>query len=74
MRRLAAAATFLPKGVGRIRRPRSAGSIRGRPRYADERVPLLSAVMPDGDGVLRARWQAAQSLNDSVQGLRHSNE
>lgn len=24
--------------------------------YADERHPLLSAVMPDPDGVLRARW------------------
>ncbi|MFF6786298.1 hypothetical protein [Streptomyces sp. NPDC012510] len=23
---------------------------------ADERAPLLTAVMPDGDGVVRARW------------------
>ncbi|MFB7608703.1 RNA-binding protein [Streptomyces gardneri] len=35
------------------------------PMYADERVPLLSAVMPDRDGVVRARWQAERSLNDS---------
>ncbi|MFI8292483.1 RNA-binding protein [Streptomyces sp. NPDC085614] len=44
------------------------------PVYAEERVPLLSAVMPDSDGVLRARWQAEQSLNDSTQGLRRSSE
>lgn len=34
------------------------------PVYADERVPLLSAVMPDRDGVVRARWQAEQSVSD----------
>ncbi|MFC8895577.1 RNA-binding protein [Streptomyces cinereoruber] len=37
------------------------------PVYVDERVPLLSAVMPDGDGVVRARWQAERSLGDSPQ-------
>ncbi|MEV4333596.1 hypothetical protein AB0K02_24165 [Streptomyces sp. NPDC049597] len=37
--------------------------------YADERVPLFTAVMPDSDGVVRARWQAEQSLNDLAQGL-----
>ncbi|SME91318.1 RNA-binding protein [Streptomyces sp. Amel2xC10] len=26
--------------------------------YADERVPLLTAVLPDGDGVVRARWRS----------------
>ncbi|MFD0023896.1 RNA-binding protein [Streptomyces sp. NPDC058382] len=26
------------------------------PMYADERVPVLTAVMPDSDGVVRARW------------------
>lgn len=25
--------------------------------YADERVPLLAAVQPDSDGVVRARWE-----------------
>ncbi|MFD4319000.1 RNA-binding protein [Streptomyces sp. NPDC058548] len=39
------------------------------PMYADERLPLLSAVMPDSDGVVRARWLAEQALNDSAQGL-----
>ncbi|MFD0367583.1 RNA-binding protein [Streptomyces sp. NPDC127114] len=34
------------------------------PVYADERRPLLSAVMPDSDGVVRARWQAERSLDD----------
>ncbi len=24
--------------------------------YEDERTPLMAAVMPDPDGVLRARW------------------
>ncbi|MFJ2937906.1 RNA-binding protein [Streptomyces sp. NPDC087219] len=42
--------------------------------YPDERVPLLSAVMPDRDGVVRARWQAEPSLSDTAQRLRHSNE
>ncbi|WP_370416035.1 RNA-binding protein [Streptomyces fradiae] len=34
--------------------------------YADERVPLFSAVMPDADGVLRARWQAPRSVDDAA--------
>ncbi|MFF3873015.1 RNA-binding protein [Streptomyces sp. NPDC001978] len=40
--------------------------------YVDERVPLLSAVMPDSDGVVRARWQAERSLDDSPQQPPHS--
>lgn len=31
------------------------------PVCADERVPVFTAVMPDSDGVLRARWQAEPS-------------
>ncbi|MFD5783003.1 S1 RNA-binding domain-containing protein [Streptomyces sp. NPDC126933] len=27
------------------------------PMYADERVPLLAAVLPDSDGMVRARWE-----------------
>ncbi|MFE7897077.1 RNA-binding protein [Streptomyces sp. NPDC057424] len=27
------------------------------PVYADDRAPLFTAVMPDSDGVIRARWQ-----------------
>ncbi|MEV5975120.1 RNA-binding protein [Streptomyces sp. NPDC051921] len=38
------------------------------PVYADARLPLLSAVMPDGDGALRARWKAERSLSDTAQG------
>ena len=26
--------------------------------YADERHPLLTAVLPDDDGIVRARWAA----------------
>ncbi|MDQ0829393.1 hypothetical protein QF032_001237 [Streptomyces achromogenes] len=32
--------------------------------YADERQPLLTAVLPDGDGVLRARWQTEPAPSD----------
>jgi small subunit ribosomal protein S1 len=32
--------------------------------YAGERVPLFTAVMPDGDGVLRARWRTEPTPND----------
>ncbi|MEV0175454.1 RNA-binding protein [Streptomyces sp. NPDC050803] len=41
--------------------------------YADDRVPLLSAVMPDSDGVLRARWQADLSVGDLARGSLDSN-
>lgn len=33
-----------------------ARAARALPLYLDERHPLLHAVLPDGDGVLRARW------------------
>ncbi|MCX4903442.1 RNA-binding protein [Streptomyces sp. NBC_00878] len=32
--------------------------------YAGERAPLLTAVMPDSDGVVRARWQAQAAPSD----------
>lgn len=32
--------------------------------YADERVPLFTAVMPDSDGVVRARWQTEPTPSD----------
>ncbi|MEU0301901.1 hypothetical protein ABZ252_20895 [Streptomyces sp. NPDC006175] len=32
--------------------------------YADDRVPLFTAVMPDSDGVLRARWQTEPTPAD----------
>ncbi|WP_329621414.1 S1 RNA-binding domain-containing protein [Streptomyces sp. NBC_01255] len=34
------------------------------PAYADERVPLSTAVMPDDDGVVRARWQTEPTPSD----------
>jgi small subunit ribosomal protein S1 len=40
--------------------------------YADERVPLMTAVMPDADGVLRARWRTAPVPEDRLRGAaRH---
>jgi small subunit ribosomal protein S1 len=38
--------------------------------YAGERVPLLTAVMPDNDGVLRARWRTEPTPNDRDWALR----
>jgi small subunit ribosomal protein S1 len=32
--------------------------------YADERVPLFTAVMPDNDGVVRARWRTEPTPSD----------
>lgn len=32
--------------------------------YADERAPLFTAVMPDDDGVVRARWQTEPTPSD----------
>lgn len=34
------------------------------PVYADERVPLFTAVMPDSDGVVRARWRTEPTPSD----------
>ncbi|WP_371606714.1 RNA-binding protein [Streptomyces sp. NBC_01213] len=39
--------------------------------YADERVPLFAAVMPDQDGVLRARWRTVPTPNDRHWALHH---
>jgi small subunit ribosomal protein S1 len=39
--------------------------------YAGERVPLFTAVMPDNDGVLRARWQTEPTPSDRNWALRH---
>ncbi|GAA2475129.1 RNA-binding protein [Streptomyces longisporus] len=38
--------------------------------YAGERVPLCTAVMPDNDGVLRARWRTAPTPSDRDWALR----
>ncbi|MFE5815939.1 RNA-binding protein [Streptomyces sp. NPDC056479] len=39
--------------------------------YAGESVPLFTAVMPDNDGVLRARWRTEPTPNDRNWALRH---
>lgn len=39
--------------------------------HAGERVPLFTAVMPDNDGVLRARWQTEPTPSDRNWALRH---
>ncbi|MGW7367782.1 RNA-binding protein [Streptomyces sp. NPDC054841] len=39
--------------------------------YAGERVPLFTAVMPDNDGVLRARWRTEPTPSDWNWALRH---
>ncbi|MFF0140566.1 RNA-binding protein [Streptomyces sp. NPDC005227] len=41
------------------------------PVYADERVPLFTAVMPDNDGVLRARWRTEPTPHDRHWALHH---
>ncbi|SFG81658.1 hypothetical protein [Streptomyces mirabilis] len=38
--------------------------------YAGERVPLSTAVMPDNDGVLRARWRTEPTPSDRDWALR----
>ncbi|MFF4429592.1 S1 RNA-binding domain-containing protein [Streptomyces sp. NPDC001513] len=41
-----------------------AGAAALLPMYADERVPVMTAVMPDGDGVVRARWGTDPTPSD----------
>ncbi|MFF3844921.1 S1 RNA-binding domain-containing protein [Streptomyces sp. NPDC002328] len=41
-----------------------AGAAALLPMYADERVPLFTAVMPDSDGVVRARWRTEPTPSD----------
>jgi small subunit ribosomal protein S1 len=38
--------------------------------YADERVPLFTAVMPDADGVVRARWRTDPTPGDRWSDIR----
>ncbi|MGW7660609.1 S1 RNA-binding domain-containing protein [Streptomyces sp. NPDC054756] len=42
----------------------AAGAAALLPVYADERVPLFTAVMPDSDGVVRARWRTEPTPSD----------
>ncbi|WP_327412041.1 alpha/beta fold hydrolase [Streptomyces sp. NBC_01233] len=50
-----------PELAARISRSGAAALL---PMYADERVPLFTAVMPDGDGVVRARWRTEPTPSD----------
>ncbi|MFJ6754651.1 S1 RNA-binding domain-containing protein [Streptomyces sp. NPDC091273] len=50
-----------PELAARISR---AGAAALLPMYADERVPLFTAVMPDADGVVRARWRTDPTPSD----------
>ncbi|SCE17246.1 small subunit ribosomal protein S1 [Streptomyces sp. DvalAA-14] len=51
----------LPELAARISSARAAALL---PVYADDRAPLFTAVMPDGDGVVRARWQTEPTPSD----------
>ncbi|KJS58641.1 hypothetical protein [Streptomyces rubellomurinus] len=50
-----------PDLVARMSRARAAALLS---MYVDERVPLCTAVMPDDDGVLRARWRTEPTPSD----------
>ncbi|OII63860.1 RNA-binding protein [Streptomyces sp. CC53] len=50
-----------PELTARISGARAAALL---PAYADERVPLFTAVMPDSDGVVRARWRTDPTPSD----------
>ncbi|MFJ9865905.1 RNA-binding protein [Streptomyces sp. NPDC101165] len=56
-----------PELTARISSARAAALL---PVYAGERVPLCTAVMPDDDGVLRARWRTEPTTNDQDLTLR----
>jgi small subunit ribosomal protein S1 len=45
----------------RIRAARAAAVL---PVYVDERIPLFTAVLPDDDGALRARWRTEATPSD----------
>ncbi|WP_460499211.1 S1 RNA-binding domain-containing protein [Glycomyces tarimensis] len=47
--------------VARVRGARAATAL---PMYADDRHPLFTAVLPDNDGVLRARWRTEPTPSD----------
>ncbi|MFJ3723786.1 S1 RNA-binding domain-containing protein [Streptomyces sp. NPDC090045] len=50
-----------PELAARISR---AGAAALLPTYADERAPLFTAVLPDADGVVRARWRTDPTPGD----------
>ncbi|MFF4249600.1 RNA-binding protein [Streptomyces sp. NPDC001663] len=60
--------TAFPELTARIRCARAAALLSV---YTGERVPLCTAVMPDNDGVLRARWRTEPTPGDRSWALRH---
>jgi small subunit ribosomal protein S1 len=53
--------TQFEAAISQIAGARAAGVVS---MYADERCPLFTAVLPDSDGVLRARWQTEATSSD----------
>jgi small subunit ribosomal protein S1 len=53
--------TGFEAATSQIAGARAAGVV---PMYADERCPLFTAVLPDNDGVLRARWRTEAAPSD----------
>ncbi|GLZ78168.1 hypothetical protein Afil01_29750 [Actinorhabdospora filicis] len=53
--------TRLPELTARVTGARAAAALSV---YSDERRPLLTAVLPDADGVLRARWRTEPTASD----------
>ncbi|SNS84255.1 RNA-binding protein [Actinacidiphila glaucinigra] len=60
--------TAFPELTARMRSARAAALLSA---YAGESVPLFTAVMPDNDGVLRARWRTEPTPSDRDWALRH---
>ncbi|MFE7277299.1 RNA-binding protein [Streptomyces sp. NPDC057623] len=56
-----------PELTARISRARAAALLSV---YAGERMPLCTAVLPDNDGVLRARWRTEPTPSDRDWALR----
>ncbi|MER5477751.1 RNA-binding protein [Streptomyces sp. NPDC002734] len=56
-----------PQLVAEMSRARAAAVVS---IVVDERMPLMTAVMPDDDGVLRARWRTTPTPDDRLWALR----
>ncbi|SDN54191.1 RNA-binding protein [Streptomyces wuyuanensis] len=61
--------TAFPELIARMRCALAAALL---PVHDGEPVPLFTAVMPDDDGVLRARWRTEPTPRDREWALRHS--
>ncbi|MEU4097807.1 RNA-binding protein [Streptomyces sp. NPDC026673] len=61
--------TAFPELTAHMRNARAAALLSAN---AGESLPLFTAVMPDNDGVLRARWRTEPTPSDRDWALRHS--